>query len=556
MPRNCKNKPDSFCYVCGHFTPPKMKRKISKNVGDMYLEYFKCPLGDQDKNWAPHIVCVVCYSNLRQWKTGKLKAMPFAIPMIWREQRDHSTDCYFCLTDTKGLNAKKRYAVKYPNLLSAIRPVAHSVELPKLDSSELVGNEDGSSESNNESDAFDDDINEWGTAKPHFILQAELDDLVRDMSLTKENSMILGSRLKQWNLLDPSTTFSQYKHREREFIEFFTYRDGISYCQNIEGLITKLGAIYAADDWRLFIDGSKTSLKAVLLHNGNNFGSVPLAYAVGMKENYGVLKTLLELIKYAEHGWKICSDLKVVGILIGLQYGNTKYPCFLCLWDSRDKSNHFQKREWTNRNEFTLGKNNVVQKPLVEPNKILIPPLHLKLGLMKNFVKAMDKEGAGLRYLGQKFTKISKAKINEGIFVGPDIRKLFKDEAFVEMLSQKERDAWLAFKSTCENFLGNHKAANYDEIVEDMLLKYRALGCKMSLKVHMLHSHLDYFPQNLGAVSEEQGERFHQDLLLIETRYKGKWSCTMMADYCWSICRSLVPNAIYNRQSIKSRFLP
>ena len=62
MPRNCKNKPDSFCYVCGHFTPPKMKRKISKNVGDMYLEYFKCPLGDQDKNWAPHIVCVVCYS--------------------------------------------------------------------------------------------------------------------------------------------------------------------------------------------------------------------------------------------------------------------------------------------------------------------------------------------------------------------------------------------------------------------------------------------------------------------------------------------------------------
>jgi len=34
----------------------------------------------------------------------------------------------------------------------------------------------------------------------------------------------------------------------------------------------------------------------------------------------------------------------------------------------------------------------------------------------------------------------------------------------------------------------------------------------MSVKVHFLHSHLDYFPENLGAMSEEQGERFHQDL--------------------------------------------
>ncbi|GFX02515.1 hypothetical protein TNCV_727691 [Trichonephila clavipes] len=33
----------------------------------------------------------------------------------------------------------------------------------------------------------------------------------------------------------------------------------------------------------------------------------------------------------------------------------------------------------------------------------------------------------------------------------------------------------------------------------------------MSVKVHFLHSHLDYLPENLGVVSEEQGERFHQD---------------------------------------------
>jgi hypothetical protein len=34
----------------------------------------------------------------------------------------------------------------------------------------------------------------------------------------------------------------------------------------------------------------------------------------------------------------------------------------------------------------------------------------------------------------------------------------------------------------------------------------------LSLKVHFLHAHLDFFPQNLGAVSDEQGERFHQNI--------------------------------------------
>jgi hypothetical protein len=34
----------------------------------------------------------------------------------------------------------------------------------------------------------------------------------------------------------------------------------------------------------------------------------------------------------------------------------------------------------------------------------------------------------------------------------------------------------------------------------------------MSLKLHFLFSHLDQFPENQGAVSEEQGERFHRDI--------------------------------------------
>ena len=66
-----------------------------------------------------------------------------------------------------------------------------------------------------------------------------------------------------------------------------------------------------------------------------------------------------------------------------------------------------------------------------------------------------------------------------------------------------------------------------------MLIAYQKLGCHMSLKIHFLHSHLDFFPDNVGDVNDERGERFHQDITEIETLYQGKPSDRMMCNYCW-----------------------
>ena len=68
-----------------------------------------------------------------------------------------------------------------------------------------------------------------------------------------------------------------------------------------------------------------------------------------------------------------------------------------------------------------------------------------------------------------------------------------------------------------------------------MLKSFQESGSNMSTKVHYLHSHLDWFPKNLGDVSEEQGEPFYQDIKEMERRYQGKWSTAMLADYCWSL---------------------
>ena len=86
-----------------------------------------------------------------------------------------------------------------------------------------------------------------------------------------------------------------------------------------------------------------------------------------------------------------------------------------------------------------------------------------------------------------------------------------------------EADAWRSFVRVVQNFLGNRKAANFVQVAQSMLDAYQRLGASMSIKVHFLHNHLDRFPANSGDVNEEEGERFHQDIKEMETRYHRRW---------------------------------
>jgi len=167
------------------------------------------------------------------------------------------------------------------------------------------------------------------------------------------------------------------------------------YCTDVEGLINQLKPnSYKASDWRLFIDSSKKSIKAVLLHNTNVYAPVPIAHSVVMQEKYDNMQILLEKIQYKKNLWLICGDLKILTMLLGQQSGFTKYPCYLCMWDSRDRMHHYSNtKKWAVRSSLTPGLSNIVHEPLVNPLKVLIPPLHIKLDLMKQFVKALDKNG-------------------------------------------------------------------------------------------------------------------------------------------------------------------
>ena len=152
-------------------------------------------------------------------------------------------------------------------------------------------------------------------------------------------------------------------------------------------------------------------------------------------------------------------------------------------------------------------------------------------------------------------TKLSFDKVKAGVFDDTQVRTLARDEKFVNKMNDKERAAWLSFVAVTRNFLGNKKTDNYHVLVTTVLLDYRGLGCKMSIKLHFLHSHLDKFPSNPEAVSDEQCEWFHQNLMTIEHRYQGLWYRNMMADYCCSIKQDF-PDEVCKRRSYKSKFLP
>ena len=79
---------------------------------------------------------------------------------------------------------------------------------------------------------------------------------------------------------------------------------------------------YNPDDWRLFSDSSKRSLKCVLFHNRNMFACVPIGHSVVLKEHYQNVKMCLEKLRYSEHNWALCVDFKMVNFLLG-QQGDT-----------------------------------------------------------------------------------------------------------------------------------------------------------------------------------------------------------------------------------------
>ena len=74
-------------------------------------------------------------------------------------------------------------------------------------------------------------------------------------------------------------------------------------------------------------------------------------------------------------------------------------PCFLCEWEGRNKEEHWKRMNWPPRQKLIPGQKKVQFNALVPLEKILLPPLHMKLGLINQFVKALNKDSECFNYM-------------------------------------------------------------------------------------------------------------------------------------------------------------
>ena len=196
----------------------------------------------------------------------------------------------------------------FPNCNSALKSVPHGNDLPvpSPPSLEELESDDFSTEhetASSEACKSEEGTERCSSKKSILVNQSMLNDFVGDLTLTKDKAEILGSCLKQLNLLRKDTKLSKFRLLHKKLLSFFDVKDNLCYCKDVSGLKIKLGYEHDSDEWILFIDSSKTSLKAVLLYNGSIKPSIFIAHTVNMKETY-------EAIKLA---WRLSITLNITG---------------------------------------------------------------------------------------------------------------------------------------------------------------------------------------------------------------------------------------------------
>ena len=116
--------------------------------------------------------------------------------MIWREQINYISDCYFCMTNVQGFSKKNKHNFQYPNLASTIRPVSHCPEVPIPILPDTLDYCKSSNDVFSLTEAFEEDC-----------VISNLGDLMRNSGLSKLSAQLLRSRLHEKNFLAASTTF-------------------------------------------------------------------------------------------------------------------------------------------------------------------------------------------------------------------------------------------------------------------------------------------------------------------------------------------------------------
>jgi len=120
---------------------------------------------------------------------------------------------------------------------------------------------------------------------------------------------------------------------------------------------------------------------------------------------------------------------------------------------------------------------------------------------MKNLVKCTDKTGLGFQCMRNQFPNVSDAKIEEVIFIGPQIRELMQDKQFDQGVNETERNAWLSFNRICNDFLRYHKKSELSRCCAGPVDFVQSYGMQYEFESPLSGVTLGFFCQNISAKS-------------------------------------------------------
>lgn len=264
---------NSYCYICGRYTIPAKRINITKAVKDNYAFYFSKVI--LLRPWSPNICCLRCYSSLENWVAGKINQLPFGVPMEWSDPgRNHGPyNCYVCANDARGQNRHRLKRFRYQSVAPAILPKPHSIDVPVPNRPSPQVQHTGNVDTPDLPDA--PSLAGPTTNSPSVFLpepqmqplsERQLHSIARNLHLSKTKSEALGIELKKYNLLQPSVTVTSFRTRNDVFKPFFSVNEqkDLVYCKDVTGLMAAMNIRdYNAEEWRLFIDSSQSSLKGL-----------------------------------------------------------------------------------------------------------------------------------------------------------------------------------------------------------------------------------------------------------------------------------------------------
>lgn len=262
---------NSYCYVCGQYTIPAKRMNITQAVEHNYSFYFTKVI--LRRPWAPNICCLKCYSNLENWISGKIKQLPFGVPMVWSDPGNHDQyNCYVCANDARGQNRFRLRSFCYQSVASGLLPKPHSIDvpIPNRPSPLVLQNINI-----NLLDAPSIQVPSANSPSMYLpqqkvqqLSEPQLHSIARVFHLSKTRSEALGNELQKYNLLRPSVRITSFRTRNEIFKQFFSVnlQNDLVHCTDVAGLMTAMNIHeYNAKEWRLFIDSSQSSLKGLFV---------------------------------------------------------------------------------------------------------------------------------------------------------------------------------------------------------------------------------------------------------------------------------------------------